>query len=519
MAGLGIATGVLAIGQAWLIALGVSEAFRRGAGMDALRGAVLALGAILLLRALLGWGQEAAAQRASASVKQAIRGELLARAVATGGGRDGEVVTIATRGLDALDAYFGRYLPQLVMATVIPVLVVAVLLPTDLVAGVTVLLTVPLIVVFMWLIGRAAEARRTRRWRALARLSHHFLDVVAGLPTLKVFGRSRAQLASLARITDDYRRETMGALRVAFLSAFVLELVATLSVALVAVGIGLRLVEGGMDLRTGLFILVLAPEAYLPLRQLGMQFHASEEGLAAADAALALVDAPMPPAGTRTDLPASPTLTVEGVSVLQPGRDVLAPFEASFTVGPGDVVLLRGESGAGKTTLLRVLMGLRAPTHGHVRVAHVPIGELAPGAWHARIAYVAQVPYLFPGSVAENVALGAPDAPTAARREALDAVGLDALALEARIGEGGTGLSVGQRRRVGIARALLRDDAELLLLDEPTAGLDEASEAAVLRMLIGAARRKRQAVVVVAHRTAVEALADRVVEISWRADA
>jgi ATP-binding cassette subfamily C protein CydCD len=453
-----------------------------------------------------------------------LRQEMLARAMAAGGSpggkRSGELVTLATRGLDALDGYFGRYLPQLGMAAVIPVLVVAVLLPTDLVAGVTVLLTVPLIVVFMALVGRAAEARRTRRWRALARLSHHFLDVVAGLPTLKVFGRSRAQLESLARITDDYRRETMGALRVAFLSAFVLELVATLSVALVAVGIGLRLVDGAMDLRTGLFILVLAPEAYLPLRHLGMQFHASEEGLAAADSALAVIEEPMPPAGHRTDLPdlrAGAVLAVEGVSVRQPGRDVLAPFEASFAVRGGEVVLLRGESGAGKTTLLEVLMGLRTPADGTVRLSDADLVDLAPGSWHAQIAYVAQVPYLFPGTVGENVALGAPDAPHASLRAALDVVGLEAVDLDQRLGEGGAGLSVGQRRRVGIARALVRD-APLLLLDEPTAGLDEAAEEAVLRHVLNAARTNRQAVVLVGHRAAAAELADRVVDIEWRAD-
>jgi ATP-binding cassette subfamily C protein CydCD len=523
VAGLGIAVAATAIGQAWLLADAISRAFRQGASFEALTSVVALLAAVLVVRAALGWGQEVAAQRASAAVKLELRERLLARCMsdAAAGGPTApaaEMVQLATRGLDALDGYFGRYLPQLVLAAVVPVAVVAVLLPTDLVAGMTVLLTVPLIVVFMILVGWAAEARRTRRWRALARLSHHFLDVVGGLPTLKAFGRARVQLERLAQVTDEYRRETLAALRVAFLSAFVLELVATLSVALVAVGIGLRLVEGSMGLTTGLFILVLAPEAYLPLRQLGVQFHAAEEGLAAAARVEQMLSVPSLPEGARADVPdlRQGRLTVSGVSVAQPGRDVVAPFGASLEVAGGELVVITGTSGAGKSTLLQAILGLRRPTAGRVVVrdgsTSADVADLAHEAWWGQLAYVAQHPYLFPGSLADNLRLSAPEAPQADLRSALAAVGLGGLSLATRVGEAGAGLSSGQRRRVGIARALVRD-APLLVLDEPTAGLDEASERQVLQALHEAARARRCAVLLVAHRPAARLLADRVAEV------
>ncbi len=507
----------------------MSAAFLDRAGLAALGGTIALLGLVLAGRAGVAWAQESAAHRASAEVKSSLRLALLRQAVGLGprwwaGAQSGEVVALATRGVDALDGYFARYLPQLVLATVLPAVVVLTVLAADTIAALTIALTVPLIVVFLVLVGLATERRRDRRWRALTRLSHHFLDLVAGLPTLKVFGRARAQLGALERTTDDYRRESLAALRVAFLSAFVLELFATLSVALVAVGIGLRLVTGDLDLRTGLFVLVLAPEAYLPLRQLGAQFHASEEGLTAAERAFAVIEAPLPPAGTRTDVPdlRAGELRVEAVTVRQPGRELLAPYRASLAVRGGEVVALAGPSGAGKTTLLQVIAGLLSPDEGEVRVSDgarlVPLAEFDPAAWRRHVAWVAQDPYLFAGTVADNIRLGAPEAPAAAVGDALAAVGLDELDPATLLGERGAGLSSGQRRRVAIARAFVRD-APLLLLDEPTAGLDEASERLVLAAVRDLARTDRRAVIVVAHRPAALALSDRVVRLDWRTDA
>jgi ATP-binding cassette subfamily C protein CydCD len=547
---LGLATAVLAVAQAWLLATAISSAFLGGADLAALRMTLVALAVVLGARSGVAWAQESVARRCSAAVKSSLRMQLL-RHVATqlplmGGGSEsghgsGEVVALATRGLDSLDAYFGKYLPQAVLAMIVPLVVIASMATADLVATLTVVLTLPLIPFFMALIGSATVRHRKRRWEALARLSGHFLDVVAGLPTLRIFGRSEAQFGRLEKVTDDYRRESMAMLRVAFLSAFALELAATLSVALVAVGVGLRLVDGQLDLRTGLFVLILAPEAYLPLRQLGASFHASEEGMAAAGrvfsilenvggggterggsapigllpASIGLLPAPMP------DMRGA-EIRVEGLTVRQPGRALDAPYQASLVVRPGELVAIAGPSGVGKSTLIDVLLGLRHADAGNVSLATsdgrtVSVGDLDLEAWHRRVAWVPQHPYCFPGTVAENVRLAAPDASDAAVCAALAAVGLAVLDPAAALGESGSGLSSGQRRRLGVARALLRD-SDFLILDEPTAGLDAASEATVLAAVRAAARDRKRAVLLVAHRPAALAIADRVVIIAARSE-
>ncbi len=524
---LGAVTAGLAIAQAALLAHAIASAFQGGAGVGALRGTLVALAAVLAARAAVGWGREAAAYRASASVKSTLRRRLLERTATLGPrwsseARSGEVVALATRGLDALDGYFARVLPQLALAAIVPVAVVVALATADLLAAATVALTVPLIPLFMALVGRASADRNRARWDALARLAHYFVDVVTGLPTLKVFGRSRAQVDALRRVTDDYRRETLATLRVAFLSAFVLELLATFAVALVAVGVGLRLVNGGLDLRTGLFVLVLAPEAYLPLRRLGAQYHDSEEGLTAAAAVFDVIDAPEPPARAGGGLPDLRTgeLRVDGVTVRHPGRELEAPSRVSFTVQPGEVVALSGPSGAGKSTLLQVILGLVPADEGWVSVrdgrgAVADVARVDGEAWRRRVAWVPQQPFLFAGTVAENVRLAMPMASDGAVRAAMDAVGLGDVTPATVLGERGEGLSSGQRRRLGVARALLRP-AALLLLDEPTAGLDPEAEAAVLEAVSEAARGRGLAVVLVAHRPAALAIADRVVEVEAR---
>lgn len=532
---LGLMTAALAVAQAWLLAVAITSAFVSGAGFDALRATLAALAVVLAARAIVAWAQESVARRCSAAVKSNLRMRLLRHAAGRPPGSDGpstgEIVVLATRGLDALDAYFARYLPQLVLAVIVPVVVIGCLATADWLATLTVALTVPLIPMFMVLIGSATERRRRRRWQALARLSGHFLDVVAGLPTLRVFGRSGAQLARLDRVTDDYRRESMATLRVAFLSAFALELAATLSVALVAVGIALRLVDGLMDLRTGLFVLILAPEAYLPLRQLGASFHASEEGLAAAGEVFKIIETPggavargraARPGGAPIPDLRTAEIRIEGVTVRQPGRSLEAPFEASLVLRPGEVVGVAGPSGVGKSTLVNVLLGLRLPDAGRVTVcgrgAAIDLAELDMAAWRSHVAWVPQHPFCFPGTVAENVRLAAPDASDQAIREALSTVDLAGLDPATRLAEGGSGLSSGQRRRLGVARALLKGGS-VLILDEPTAGLDAASEATVLAAVRAAARERGLAVLLVAHRPAALAVADTVVTIESRSGA
>ena len=523
---LGVAAAGLAVAQAWLLATAIAGTFMGGLGLDGLAGVLAALAAVLGLRAALGWASDVTAQRISGAVKADLRVRLLERAVALGPRwaaeqQSGEIALLATRGLDALDGYFGRYLPQLALAAIVPVAVVACLLAVDVVAALTVALTVPLIPVFMVLIGQMSAAHRARRWAALGRLAHRFTDVVAGLPTLRAYGRADSQVAVLRGITDTYRTTTMATLRVAFLSALVLELLATISVALVAVGVGLRLAVGGMTLEVGLFALILAPEAYLPLRRLGAEFHASEEGVTAAARAFEIIDSPPPGRAAGGGVPAPVPeafsgLVVEGVSVAQPGRDVLAPAAASLEVRPGEVVAVTGPSGTGKSTLLAVILGLLEPTDGRVAVrggdgVAVDVRDLDAEAWRERVAWVPQVPYLFAGSVAENVRLAAPAASDADVAAALAHLGLADLAQDRVLGERGSGLSSGQRRRVGLARALVRR-SPVLLLDEPTAGLDEAAEAAVLRAIRDAARAGA-AVLLVAHRPGAVAEADRTVVV------
>ncbi|MFE6620552.1 thiol reductant ABC exporter subunit CydD [Streptomyces sp. NPDC057740] len=518
--GLGAVGAALVIAQAMLIAEAVVGAFQDGMSAAELRTPLLLLVAVAVGRAVVAWLTELAAHRASAAVKSELRGRLLERAAALGPGwlggqRTGSLVALATRGVDALDDYFSRYLPQLGLAVVVPVAVLARIVTEDWVSAAIIVGTLPLIPIFMMLIGWATQSRMDRQWQLLSRLSGHFLDVVAGLPTLKVFGRAKAQAESIRRITGEYRRATMRTLRIAFISSFALELLSTLSVALVAVTIGMRLVHGDMHLYDGLVILVLAPEAYLPLRQVGAQYHAAAEGLSAAEEIFEVLETPVPASGAAT-VPTG-AVSFEGVAVRYPGRPVDAVSGASFAVEPGETVALVGPSGAGKSTLLNVLLGFVRPTEGRVLVGGADLAELDLDEWRSRIAWVPQRPHLYAGTIAENVRLARPAADDAAVRRALVDAGalsfVDALpqGVDTVLGEDGAGLSAGQRQRLALARAFLAD-RPVLLLDEPTAALDGATEAevveAVRRLAVG------RTVLLVVHRPALLGVADRVVRLT-----
>jgi thiol reductant ABC exporter CydD subunit len=521
---LGTAKGLLLVAQAWLLATVIAGAFIDGKDLQQLKAPTVFLLAVFSLRALVAWAQELAANHCSAKVKSTLRAALVQRAALLGpdgrvGGRSGDLATLAVRGVDALDGYYARYLPQVVLAAIVPLTALVAVFSADWVSGVIMLVTLPLVPIFMALVGMETQARTDRQLRALQLLSGHFLDVVTGLTTLKIFARSRAQLRTIREVSDIYRQRMMAALRVTFLSSLVLELLASVSVALVAVAIGLRLLAGHLGLQTSLFVLVLAPEAYLPLRQLGAEFHASAEGQRAAEQVFAFLDSPAPRRGSRTDVPdpARTGILVSSVRFTYQGRDHAAVEGATFEVRPGELLALTGPSGCGKSTVLSMLLGFVQPDEGSILVGDVDLSDLDPDAWRRSIAWVPQRPHLFAGTIAGNVLLGRPDASGSEVEDALEAAGLaDLVAVLPRgvgtlLGERGTGLSAGERQRVALARAFLRDPS-LLLLDEPTANLDGQTEAGVLDAVARLAHRRT--VVMVAHRPALIALADRVVDLS-----
>ncbi|WP_019875256.1 thiol reductant ABC exporter subunit CydD [Sporichthya polymorpha] len=514
----------LTLAQAVLLATAIARAFTGRSDLAELEGVLAALAAVLVARAGLAGLEDLLGRRAAGRVKAELRAQTLA-AVAAGAGQGrppGEIATLTSTGLDALDGYVGRYLPALTQVAVVPLLVLGGLAVTDLTAAATVAITLPLIPLFLALVGLSTASYTRRQMRLLTRLGGHFADVVRGLPTLKAFRRSRAQVATIAEISNRYRVATLRTLRLAFLSSLVLELVATLSVALVAVGVGLRLVEGHLSLQTALTVLILAPEAYLPLRRLGALHHTSEEGITAAADALDLIDStPLPGGRQAAPDPASLTLTVRDLTIDHPDRDRPAPVDLTMSVRPGELLAVTGSSGSGKSTLLRVLAALTPAPAGHIEIGGTDLAEIDAEAWRSRVAWVGQQPFLFAGSLADNIRLGRPAATDleVAQAAELSALG-DLLArlpagLDAEIGEGGAGLSAGERRRVTLARAFLRD-APLLLLDEPTADLDAETERRVAAAI--RAQAPERTIVVVTHRPALRDLADRVVDLDHVAD-
>jgi thiol reductant ABC exporter CydD subunit len=520
---LGTATAVLVVAQAWLLATVIAGAVVNGKNLADLRAPVEVLLGVVILRALVVWYSAVSANRCSARVKSQLRAALVERVASGAAGPTatgaGDLAALATHGIDALDGYFSRYLPQLALAIIVPLTVLVAIVRVDWESAAIVAVTLPLVPLFMALIGLATRARTDRQLRTLQVLSGHFLDVVGGLTTLKIFGRSKAQVATIKEVADRYRQSTMTTLRLAFLSSLVLEVLASISVALVAVSVGLRLLDGHMDLRSALFVLVLAPEAYLPLRLVGTNFHASAEGMSVAEQVFEVLDQPVASTGTRTDIPdpATHRLVVEDLCVMYPGADRAALDPVSLSVEPGEVLAITGPSGCGKSTLLGVLLGFVAPQAGSVHINGVELSALDPDAWRGHIAWVPQRPHLFATSIADNLRLGRPDASPAALARAIADAGLSdliarlPLGLDTHLGEGGAGLSAGERQRIALARAFVRD-APLLLLDEPTANLDGETEACVVEA-VGRLSRGRT-VVMVAHRPALVALADRVVQLS-----
>lgn len=525
---LGLLTGALVVAQALLLAHALGSAVDHGAQLTQLAPFVGGLVLVVVLRALVAGVQERYAHRAATRAVAELRERVVAHAAATGPRRAAaasvaSLATLATRGLDALEPYFVRYLPQLVLAATLTPATLLVVLGLDWVSAALLAGTMPLVPLFMWLVGVMTQGLSERGLATMQRLGAQVLDLLAGLSTLRAFGRERGPVARVRELGDAHRRATAGTLRVAFLSGMVLELLTTLSVALVAVAIGLRLVEGRMDLVTGLAVLVLAPEVLAPLRQVGAHFHASTDGVAAADRAFAVLEVPVPPTGTRPapDLSAG-RVRVRGVAVR--GRGGWAPAPVDVDLAPGRVVALVGPSGAGKSTTVDVLLGLLPPDAGTVALVAADgtatqLADVDLREYWRQVTWLPQRPVLEPGTLDELVGAADP----AARDRAAALTGLDAVVATlpdgwaTRLGVGGSGLSVGQRQRVALTRALVHP-SPVVVLDEPTAHLDAAGEQVVLAAL-HALRDAGCAVLLVAHRPALARQADDVVDVAATSDA
>jgi ATP-binding cassette, subfamily C, bacterial CydCD len=514
LSALGLVHVLLAVALAALIAEGVTSVFEDGEQLNDLRGVVIALLVVVLLRATVVLLQERLSARASAKVKATLSEQVVTHVAELGpawlvSARRSRLIVLLATGLDALDEYFARYLPQLVYSAIIPLVVAVTVAYVDWLSALVIALTLPLIPLFMVLIGWRTQTEQDRQWNSLQTLSGHFLDVLRGLVTLKIFGRSQGQDAAIADVSERYRARTMKVLRISFVSSFTLELLATLSVAIVAVEIGLRLIEGQLSLQTGLFVLILAPEAYLPLRQVGVHFHASQSGLAAAQEVFEILEETAPPAPDRSVALVGTPIHLDA-RVRHPERSTES-MVARFDVRPGRTLALVGPSGGGKSTALGCLMGVVTATGGGVDAGGVTDACL----WRDQIAWMPQHPGYIQGSIADNVRVVAPLATDREVTEALVRAGAEFVSelpagIDTPLGEQGLGLSVGQRQRVALARVFVRQTA-VALLDEPTAGLDGATERAVVDAIKTLAGERT--VVVVAHRPALAATADETVVI------
>lgn len=524
---IGVLTAAVVIWQARLLSGVIVDVTGSGATWTDVSTAVVLIVCAFALRAGLAWGAEAAAVRSSARAKRELRETAIAHAVALGplgpAGRDpGAVAALVTRGIDALDSYFARYLPQLVLAVIVPIAVLATVLGLDLLSALIIAITLPLIPIFMILIGLYTKHRVDRQWRTLSLLSGHFLDLISGLPTLKIFGRAKTQAAAIEAIGDRYRSTTMSVLKITFLSSLALELLASLSVALVAVSVGLRLAEEQIAYSVALFVLVLAPEAYLPLRLVGQHFHAAAEGLGAADRMFAIIETPLPVGGGTTVPAAQARVDVDHVVVRYGDRPESGSVPVTFTAGPGTITALVGPSGGGKSSLLAALLGFAAVSEGEIRIGGEPLEELDLSSWRRTIGWLPQHPALIDATLDSqptaraivDVGRGLTDEAIA---EAMRRAGVaDEIGLDRTLAADGSGLSVGQRQRLALARALAGNPM-VLLLDEPTAALDGESEAIVIQAIEGAAA-SGATVIVVAHRPALVEASDQIVLVQPAAE-
>jgi ATP-binding cassette subfamily C protein CydD len=522
--GISLTGGLLAIAQAWLVAHVITNVVFHDAGLASQTSWLAAIVVLVIVRAACTWGAEYFANSAAADVQRSLRRELLehirkAGPIALRDRPTGEVVSAMTDSLNAIEPFYSRYLPAASLATLLPIAVLVAVLPYDWISALVFVVTAPMIPMFMMLIGAGAERMNQRQWRTLARMSGHLLDAIQGLTTLKIFGASRRQAANVAAMAEDYRRETMKVLRLAFLSSLVLEFFATISIAIVAVLIGFRLLWGDMAFFNGLFVLLIAPEFYLPLRTLGSAYHARMEAIGAGERVVALLaSAPLGRTGNATSRQKLQELrsglVFKDLEMTFPdGRTALDGM--NLEIGAGETLALVGPSGGGKSMVLSLLLGFASPSKGSISIDGEPIETIDLESWRSMIAYVPQRPHMFNASLKENIAMrfdgGAIDEEritAAARRAHLgDVIANLPAGLETLIGERGFGLSGGEVQRLALARAFYRD-AAILLIDEPTAHLDANSERLVTTALNELMSGRTS--IMVAHRLDTIAAVDKV---------
>ena len=518
---LGFTAGLALIAQAWLLAQTLNAVLFKQASLSEVWPWLGGLLLLFLLRAALLWLSEQVAFQAATQVKLAVRQQLYAKVQRLGAAwltneRSGDVVNSLSDGVEALEAYYARYTPAMLLMALVPLSILAVVFYFDVWSGLIMLLTAPLIPFFMILIGKGTEKRNQQQWRQLARMSAHFLDVIQGLTTLKLFNASQRETHVIAEVSEQYRQSTMSVLRVAFLSSFALEFLSTVSIALVAVFIGFRLFWGEMNFLSGFFVLLLTPEFYLPLRNMGTQYHARLQAIGAAERMVEILETPeteTPPEGSLQALPALFPLQFKQVEVVyNDGRQALNGFD--LTIKAGQTIALIGASGAGKTTVLNLLLGFIRPTQGQILLGETDLATVPLAQWREQIAWLPQQAHLFPGSVADNIRLGSAQTSLAAVQQAAQQAyahdfiqalphGYDTL-----IGEGGQGLSGGQIQRIALARVFLKD-APLVILDEATAHLDQQSEQWIQQAIQTLAQTRT--VIMIAHRLHTIEQADLIV--------
>lgn len=517
---------IMLIAQAFWLSTIIDGAFMQKKGLGELLPFIGFFSLFSVLRMLFNWASHGEANRGTVAIRKklftrltntvAALGPVFARSV-----QSGRLSTTLLKGIEALDAYFGSYIPQIFFALFTPLLILAAIFPGDWLSGLILLISAPLIPLFMILIGKSASAMTEKQWKTMSRMSGHLLDVLQGLPTLKLFAQSKSQRDTIEEAGETFRQATMRVLKIAFLSSLTLELVGTLGTAIIAVSIGLRLMGGQLTFQHALFVLVLTPDFFLPLRQLGTKFHAGMEGVSASKEIFAILDqAPAPfvkTAPANGAVAGKSAIVFGNVSCTYPGSAHPALESITAAIPTGKTTAIIGPSGAGKSTLVNLLLRFQEPGEGSITIDGRPIHDIPLASWHEGISWVPQHPTLFNTTLKENILLARPDASMEELNNALKQTGLSEFiaslpeGLDTMTGEQGARLSGGEAQRVALARAFIKN-APLLVLDEPTSHTDPELEAALRASM--AALMKGRTTIIIAHRLETICSADQIIVLN-----